>query len=43
MQSVSCTHGDLLDAEEAKHVAAGGRYNISKHRQELEVFGEYLF
>jgi hypothetical protein len=38
---VSCTHGGLLEAEQAKHAAAGGRYSISEHRQELEVFGEY--
>jgi hypothetical protein len=40
---VSCTHGGPLEAEQAKHVAAGGRHNISEHRRELEVFGEYSF
>jgi hypothetical protein len=41
MQSVSCTHGGPLEAMQAKNVAAGGRYSISKHRWELEIFGEY--
>jgi hypothetical protein len=39
--NVSCTHGGLLEAEQAKHVAASGRYNISEHRRKLEVFDEY--
>jgi hypothetical protein len=41
MQSVLCTHGGPLEAEQAKHVAAGGCYSISKHHWELEIFGEY--
>jgi hypothetical protein len=41
MQSMSCTHGGPLEAEQVNHAAAGGCYNISKHRQELEIFGEY--
>jgi hypothetical protein len=41
MQSVSCTHVGPFEAEQAKHAAAGGCYNILKHRRELEVFGEY--
>jgi hypothetical protein len=41
MQSVSCTHGGPLEAEQAKHTAAGGCHNISEHHRELEVFGEY--
>jgi hypothetical protein len=41
MQFVSCTHGGPLEAEQAKYTAAGGCHNISEHRQELEVFGEY--
>jgi hypothetical protein len=41
MQSVSYTHGDPLEAEQIKHAAAGGRYNISEHHWEFEVFGEY--
>jgi hypothetical protein len=41
MQSVSCTHRGSLEAEQAKHAATGGRYSISEHRQELEVFCEY--
>jgi hypothetical protein len=38
---VSCTHGGPLEAEQAKHVAAGGCYSTSKYRRELEIFGEY--
>jgi hypothetical protein len=41
MQSVSCTHGGPLEAEQVKHAAAGECYSISKHRRELERFGEY--
>jgi hypothetical protein len=41
MQSVSCTHRGPLEAEQAKHTTVGGRYSISEHRRELEVFGEY--
>jgi hypothetical protein len=41
MQSVSCTHGGPLEAQQAKHAVAGGSYSISEHRRELEVFGEY--
>jgi hypothetical protein len=43
MQSVSCTHGGSLEAEQVKHAAAGGRYSILEHHRELEVFGEYSF
>jgi hypothetical protein len=32
---MSCTHGDPLEAEQAKHAAAGGCYNISKHHRSL--------
>jgi hypothetical protein len=41
MQSVSCTHGGLLEAEQAKHAVVGGCYNILKYRREREIFGEY--
>jgi hypothetical protein len=40
MQSVSCTQGGPLEAKQAKHITAGGRYSISEHRRELELFGE---
>jgi hypothetical protein len=41
MQSVSCTHRGPLEAEQAKHIIAGGRHNISEQHRELEVFGKY--
>jgi hypothetical protein len=41
MQSMSCSDGGLLEAEQANHVAAGGCYNISEHHRQLEVFGEF--
>jgi hypothetical protein len=31
MQSVSCTHGGPLEAEQEKHAAVGGCYSILKH------------
>jgi hypothetical protein len=33
---VSCTHGDLLETEQGKHVVASGCHSISEHCQELE-------
>jgi hypothetical protein len=37
---MSYTHGGPLEAEQAKHAATGGCHSISKHRRELEIFGE---
>jgi hypothetical protein len=42
MHSLSCAHGGTLEAEQAEHATAGECCNISEHRQEDEVFGEYL-
>jgi hypothetical protein len=41
MQSVSCTQRGPLEAEQAKHTAAGGRHSILEHHRGLELFGDY--
>jgi hypothetical protein len=43
MQSVSCTHGGPLEAEQVKHATIGKCYSISEYHRELEIFGEYSF